>query len=48
MPITDDYRLQVILSRACGSTAQSSDRTSALEPGKYNHYRDAYVIDINE
>ena len=37
LPSTDDYRLQEILYRACGSTAQSSDSASALEHGKYNH-----------
>ena len=48
MPSTDDYRLQVILYRAYGSTAQKSDRASALELGKYNHFREAYVLDIDE
>ena len=48
MQITDDYWLQDILYRACASTAQSSDSTSALELGKYNHLREAYVLDINE
>jgi hypothetical protein len=37
MPLTDDYRLQDIFYRACGSTAQSSDSARALELGKYNH-----------
>ena len=37
MPLTDDYRLQDIFSRACLNTAQSSDSASALELGKYNH-----------
>jgi hypothetical protein len=48
MPSTDDYRLQDIFSRACGSTAERSDRASALELGKYNHVREAYVLDIDE
>jgi len=48
MSITDDYRPQDILYRACGSTAQSSDSASALELGKYNHLREAYVLDIDE
>jgi len=48
MPSTNDYWLQDILYRACGSTAPSSDSTSALELGKYNHLREAYVLDINE
>jgi len=43
MPSTDDYRLHDILSRACGSTAQSSESASALELGKYNHFRETYV-----
>jgi len=48
MPSTDDSRLQHLLYRACGSTAQSSDSASTLELGKYNHFREAYVLDINE
>ena len=48
MPSTDDHRLQNIFSRACGSTAQSSDSASALEFGKYNHFRETYVLDIDE
>ena len=48
MPSTDDHRLQDIFSRACGSAAQSSDSASALELGKYNHFREAYVLDIHE
>ena len=44
----DDYWLQDILYRACGSTAQSSDSASALELGKYNHLGKAYVLDVNE
>jgi len=48
MPIADDYRLQDIHYRACGSTAQSSDSASALELGKYNHIRETYVLDIDE
>jgi len=42
------YRLQDILNRACGSTAQSSDNASVLELGKYNHLRETYVLDIDE
>jgi hypothetical protein len=45
MSITDDYQLQDILSRACGSTTQTSDSASALELRKYNHFREAYVFD---
>ena len=48
MPLADDYRLQDILYRACGSTAQRLDSTSALELGKYNHFRETYVLDIDE
>jgi hypothetical protein len=48
MSITDDYRLQDILCRACGSTTQSSDSASALELRKYNHFREAYVLDVDE
>jgi hypothetical protein len=48
MAITNNYRLQDILYRACGSTAQSSDSARALELGKYNRLREAYVLDINE
>jgi len=48
MPSTDDYRLQDILCRACGSTAQSSDSASALELGKYNQVKEAYVLDVYE
>jgi hypothetical protein len=40
MPSTDDYRLQDILYRACGGTAQSSYCASALQHGKYNHLRE--------
>jgi len=48
MPSTDDYRLQDILYRACGTTAQSTHSASALELGKYNHFRKAYVLDVDE
>jgi hypothetical protein len=48
MPLTDDYRLQDIFSRACRSTTQSSDNASALELGKYNHLRETYVLGVNE
>jgi len=48
LPSTADYRQQDILYRACGSTAQSSDSASALVLGKYNHPREAYVLDIDE
>jgi len=48
MPLTNDYRLQDIFSRACGSTAESSDSARPLELGKYNHFREAYVLDIDE
>jgi len=48
MPSTDDPRLQDIFSRACGSTAQSSDSASALELGKYNHFRETYVLGVYE
>ena len=48
MPFADDYQLQDILYRACGSTAQSSDSASALELGQYNHFKETYVLDINE
>jgi hypothetical protein len=42
------YRLQDILYRACGNAAQSSDNASALELGKYNHFRETYVLDSDE
>jgi hypothetical protein len=48
MPFADDYRLQDILYRACGSTAQSLDSASALELSKYDHFRETYVLDIDE
>ena len=48
MPSTDDYRLQDILDRACRSTTQSSDSVSALELGKYNHFRETYVLGVHE
>jgi hypothetical protein len=48
MSITDDDRLQDVLYRACGCTAQSSDSASALELGKYNDLREAYVFDVDE
>ena len=48
MPGTDDYRLQDILYRACGSTAQSLHSASGLELGKYNHLGTAYVLDVYE
>jgi len=48
MASTDDYRLQDILYRACGSTAQSLDRASALELGMYNHYGETYVLGAYE
>jgi hypothetical protein len=48
MSITDDYQLQDILFRACGSTAQSSDSASALELGKYNYLREAHLLDVDE
>jgi len=48
MPTTDHYRLQDILYRACGSTAQSSDSARASELGKYNHFRETYVLGVYE
>jgi len=48
MPSTDDHQLRDILYIACGSTAQSSDSARALELGKYNYHREAYVLDIEE
>jgi hypothetical protein len=48
LPITDNYSLQDILYRGCGSTAQSSDSTSALQLSKYNNVRDAYVLDVDK
>jgi hypothetical protein len=48
MPSTDVYRLQDILYRACGNTAQSSNTASGLELGKYNDFRKAYVLDVDE
>jgi len=34
--------------RACRSTAESSESTSALEIGKYHQFGEAYVLDIDE
>jgi len=48
MPSTDDHWLQDIFPRARGSTGQSSDSGSAIELGKYHHFREAYVLDIDE
>jgi hypothetical protein len=48
MPSTDDYRLQDILYRACGSTAQSSDSASVLELGKYNLFGETYMLGVYE
>jgi len=48
MPSTDDHRLQDIFSRACRSTAQSSDSASAFELGKYDHFRETYVLGVYE
>ena len=47
MPNNDDYWLQDILYSPCGSTAQSEDGASALELVKYNHFREAYMLDID-
>jgi hypothetical protein len=48
MSNTDDYRLQDILYKACGSTAQCSDSASALDLGMYNHVKEAYVLYVYE
>jgi len=48
LPSANDYRLQDILYRACGSTAQSSDSASAPELGKYYHFGETYVIGVYE
>ena len=48
MTLTDDYWLQDIFYRACGSYAQSSDSASTLEVGKYNHFRETYVLGVYE
>ena len=48
MSLTNDYRLQEIFSRACGSTAECSEGAGAFELGKYNHHREAYVLDVDE
>jgi hypothetical protein len=45
---TNDYRLQDILCRACGCTAQNSDSASAHQLGKYNHCRETYVLGVNK
>ena len=47
MSITHDYWEQDILYSDCGSTSQSTDSASALGLGKYNHLRDAYMLDID-
>jgi hypothetical protein len=46
MALTDDYWLQDLFSVACGSTAESSDRASSLELGKYNHFTETYVLGV--
>jgi hypothetical protein len=48
MPSTNDYRLQDLFSRACRSTAESSDRAEALKLGKYDHSREAHLLDVDE
>jgi len=48
MLFADDYLLQDTLYRACGCTAQSSDSASVLDLGKYNHFRETYIVDINK
>jgi hypothetical protein len=48
MPSTNDSWLWAILYRACGSTAQSLDSASPLDLGKYNHFREAFMLDVNE
>jgi len=48
MPLTNDYRLQALFSIACRSTAESSDSASSLELGKYNHFRETYVLGVYE
>lgn len=48
MPSTDGSWLQDILNKSCGSTSLSLDRASALEPAKYNHFKEVYELDINE
>ena len=48
MTLTDNYWLQDIFYRACGSYTQSSDSASALELGKYNHFRVTYVLGVYE
>jgi len=48
LPNPDDHRLQDILYRACGCTAQSSDSASALELGKHNHLRETYMLGVYE
>jgi len=48
MPSTDGYGLQDILYRVCRSTALSPHSSGALELGKYNHFRKAYVLDVYE
>jgi len=45
---TDDYWSQDILHRTWWSSAQSSDSTSVLELGKYNHIRETYVLGVYE
>jgi len=48
MAFTTEYELQHILHRACESTCQSSERASRIELGKYNHYGEISVLDIDE
>ena len=48
MPITDDYQLQDIFSRVCGSTAESSDSARSHDLGKYNHCRETYKLGVHQ
>jgi hypothetical protein len=48
LPSTNDYRLQGVLYKACGSTAHSSDSASALERGKYNNFTETCVLGVYE
>jgi len=48
MPSTDDYWLPDIFYRACGSTARRLKRAQQIELGEYNHFRETYMLDIDE
>lgn len=48
LPSTIIYQLQDVFSRAFGSTAQRSHSASAQELGKYNQFRETYMLGVDE